>query len=183
MCNRSWKRVVKISERNNSADIHISEGGRGENAPSTGAEILLEVMEKISLCPCSPRRIPHWSTFWKQLQPWILIIHGAEQDFWLERTLEDPCFRRPFLKDCICGENSCQSSSWRTAASWKGSGEGQEGPFPVAGTSFPCSRSTKRKEQQRQRLLNWHQPLSSCATQKEKLEEWRAKLSLGKREW
>ncbi|PKU45313.1 protein pxr1-like [Limosa lapponica baueri] len=43
---RSWERGVRICGRNNSADIKVSEEGRGGDAPGTGADIPLQPMVK-----------------------------------------------------------------------------------------------------------------------------------------
>jgi len=65
---------VRICERNNSADTKVSEGGGGGGAPSSGAEIPLQPMEKTMVRQAVP------------LQP--VEVHGGA-DLHLQ-PVEDP---------------------------------------------------------------------------------------------
>ncbi|GAB0206670.1 hypothetical protein GRJ2_003132600 [Grus japonensis] len=72
--NCSWKRGVRICERNNSADTKVSEEGRGGGTPGTRAEIPLQPMVKTMVRQVVP------------LQP--MEVHGGA-DIHLQ-SMEDP---------------------------------------------------------------------------------------------
>ncbi|GAB0208746.1 epimerase family protein SDR39U1 [Grus japonensis] len=110
LCNSSWKRGVRICERNNCADTKVSEEGGGGGAPGTGAEIPLQPVEKAmvrqavplqpmeddgmmmeQIFPCSPWRTPRWSR-WRHLKeagtPWEAHAGaGSWQDLWREEPM------------------------------------------------------------------------------------------------
>ena len=52
--NSSWKRGVRLRERNDSADTKISEEGGGGGAPGTGAEIPLQQTMMRQAVPLQP---------------------------------------------------------------------------------------------------------------------------------
>ncbi|GAB0182127.1 acid sphingomyelinase-like phosphodiesterase 3b [Grus japonensis] len=70
-CNSSWKREVRLCERNNSADTKVSEEGGGGGALGTRAEIPLQPMMKTMVkqaVPLQPMKVHSGADI--HLHPW-----------------------------------------------------------------------------------------------------------------